>query len=45
MVLPLVLRQLSPKTLTSVIDSFDNDALTGDDDFGFNEIVTFAEDV
>lgn len=28
-----------------VIDSFDNDALTGDDDFGFNEIVTFAEDV
>ena len=28
-----------------VIDSFDDDALTGSDDFGFNEIVTFAEDV
>ena len=28
-----------------VIDSFDNDALTVFVDFGFNEIVTFAEDV
>jgi len=28
-----------------VIDSFDDDALTSNDDFGFNEIVTFAEDV
>lgn len=28
-----------------VIDSFDDNALTGDDDFGFNEIVTFSEDV
>ena len=28
-----------------VIDSFDDDALMPGDDFGFNELVTFAEDV